>query len=93
MPKPNDRSPTGRPSDDEIARRAYELYLQRGSLPGYEVDDWLQAEAELVAAAARPSNESEEAQNAGTDRDPSSSRRGGGRRDATGSSTRRSLRQ
>ena len=36
---------------EEIAKRAYELYLQRGSIPGYEVEDWLQAEAELTAAA------------------------------------------
>ena len=35
------------PGQDEIARRAYELFLQRGSVPGHETDDWLQAEAEL----------------------------------------------
>jgi hypothetical protein len=40
------------PRREAIAKRAYELYLQRGSLPGYEVEDWLQAEAELTAAAA-----------------------------------------
>jgi hypothetical protein len=39
------------PAREDIAKRAYELYLQRGSLPGYELDDWLQAEAELIAAA------------------------------------------
>jgi hypothetical protein len=93
MAKPNDRSPTGRPSDDEIAKRAYELYLQRGSLPGYEVDDWLQAEAELAAAAARPTNATENAPDGSTDREPSPSRRGGGRRDAATPATRRSLRQ
>ena len=37
------------PGQDEIARRAYELFLQRGSVPGHETDDWLQAEAELSA--------------------------------------------
>ncbi|HVU52998.1 MAG TPA: DUF2934 domain-containing protein [Polyangia bacterium] len=40
------------PSQEAIARRAYELYLQRGSVPGYELEDWLTAEAELIAAAA-----------------------------------------
>lgn len=40
------------PPQEAIAKRAYELYLQRGSVPGYEVEDWLQAEAELTAAAA-----------------------------------------
>ena len=41
------------PSSEDIAKRAYELYLQRGSESGYEPEDWLQAEAELVAAASR----------------------------------------
>jgi len=31
-----------------IQHRAYELYLQRGKAHGHDVDDWLQAEAELV---------------------------------------------
>ena len=33
--------------DDEIRRRAYEIYLERGEQPGRELDDWLQAEREL----------------------------------------------
>jgi hypothetical protein len=33
--------------DDEIRRRAYELYEQRGSTPGNEADDWLTAEREV----------------------------------------------
>jgi hypothetical protein len=33
--------------DEEIRRRAYEIYLERGEQPGSEVDDWLQAEREL----------------------------------------------
>ena len=33
--------------EQEIRNRAYELYLQRGAQPGYEVEDWLQAEREL----------------------------------------------
>jgi hypothetical protein len=40
------------PLEDAIAKRAYELYLQRGSVSGYELEDWLAAEAELTAAAA-----------------------------------------
>jgi hypothetical protein len=40
------------PPQEAIAKRAYELYLQRGSVPGYELEDWLAAEAELTAAAA-----------------------------------------
>lgn len=33
--------------DEEIKRRAYEIYLERGEQPGRELDDWLQAEREL----------------------------------------------
>jgi hypothetical protein len=35
------------PSYKEIRRRTYEIYLERDGLGGNEVDDWLQAEAEL----------------------------------------------
>jgi hypothetical protein len=33
--------------EEEIRYRAYDIYLQRGAQPGYELDDWLQAEREL----------------------------------------------
>jgi hypothetical protein len=32
---------------EEIRRRAYEIYLERGQEPGRDFDDWLQAEREL----------------------------------------------
>jgi hypothetical protein len=32
---------------EEIRRRAYEIYRERGEQPGRELDDWLQAEREL----------------------------------------------
>jgi len=35
------------PSDEETAKRAYELWLARGATPGHDVDDWLEAEREL----------------------------------------------
>ncbi len=34
---------------EQIRRRAYELYEQRGRDDGHELDDWLQAESELEA--------------------------------------------
>jgi hypothetical protein len=46
-----------RPAYDDIARRAYELYQQRGSGDGQEVDDWLRAEAELRDAPGRRADE------------------------------------
>ena len=33
---------------DQIRRRAYELYEQRGSNDGRELSDWLQAESEVA---------------------------------------------
>jgi hypothetical protein len=35
------------PSGEEIARRAHELYVQRGGEPGKDVEDWVRAEKEL----------------------------------------------
>ena len=37
-----------RPTHQEIAARAYELYVQHGRRAGYDTDDWLQAEYELT---------------------------------------------
>jgi hypothetical protein len=85
MAKSNRAGGGPQPEQDEIARRAYELYLQRGSVPGHETDDWLQAEAELSAAAGQ----SEDRESPPPTRRPES---GGNRREA-GSSSRRALRQ
>jgi hypothetical protein len=32
---------------DEVAKRAYFNYVNEGSLPGHDVQDWLKAEADL----------------------------------------------
>jgi hypothetical protein len=37
-------------SDIEIARRAYELFEQRGGTHGHDIDDWLMAERDLEVA-------------------------------------------
>jgi Protein of unknown function (DUF2934) len=34
--------------EQAIRQRAYELYINRAMAPGHALDDWLQAEAELV---------------------------------------------
>ena len=34
-------------TENDIARRAYDLYLARGREDGHDVEDWLQAEREL----------------------------------------------
>ncbi len=38
--------------EEKIQKRAYELWLNRGPNPGSEVDDWLQAEAEILNSPA-----------------------------------------
>jgi hypothetical protein len=38
---------SARPSDEDIAIRAYEIYERDGRQPGTELQNWLQAEAEL----------------------------------------------
>jgi len=40
------------PSREEIERRAYEIYKQRGGATGSPDEDWLRAEQELRAAKA-----------------------------------------
>jgi hypothetical protein len=35
---------------EEIARRAYELYQARGFVDGFDVEDWLQAEQDIVGS-------------------------------------------
>jgi len=34
--------------DEKIRRRAYELYEQRGRTDGSDLEDWVQAEAEVL---------------------------------------------
>jgi hypothetical protein len=35
------------PKIEEIRHRAHEIFMERGSTPGNELDDWLRAEQEL----------------------------------------------
>ena len=36
-------------TEDSIRQRAYELYEERGFEHGHDMDDWLQAEAEVMS--------------------------------------------
>ncbi len=36
------------PTEEEIAQRAYEIFLQRGGDHGNDIEDWLQAERQLL---------------------------------------------
>jgi hypothetical protein len=44
------------PTEQQIASRAHQIFLERGATPGRDLDDWLQAERELKTAAAKPHN-------------------------------------
>lgn len=35
-------------SDEDVKKRAFEIYLERGELPGSPEVDWVRAEAELI---------------------------------------------
>jgi hypothetical protein len=39
-------------SEEQIRRRAYELYVQRGGTHGRHMDDWFRAESELRGRAS-----------------------------------------
>jgi hypothetical protein len=38
------------PLEEQVRKRAYELYVERGNESGSEVDDWFQAEQEVLMA-------------------------------------------
>ena len=39
--------------EEQVRRRAYELYEQRGKEEGHDLEDWLQAESELMKQRAK----------------------------------------
>ena len=47
---PTETRATESPVDiqEQVRRRAFDLYEQRGREDGHDLDDWLQAESELV---------------------------------------------
>ena len=45
---PGQRTP-GLPSENDIAARAYQLFVERGGEHGRDVDDWLLAKRELLS--------------------------------------------
>jgi DUF2934 family protein len=48
-PRPKNNDVMTSPSPDAIARRAFELFLERGGSHGHHLEDWLRAERELRA--------------------------------------------
>ena len=42
------------PTREEIALRAYHIYLERGGAPGNALEDWTRAERELLGKSSKP---------------------------------------
>jgi len=51
------------PTQEEIALRAYHIYLERGGMPGNELEDWIEAERQLVGASAKATENGKLAEN------------------------------
>jgi Protein of unknown function (DUF2934) len=45
--QPREMNGITNPADEEIAQRAYELYLARGGTDGHDLEDWLEARRQL----------------------------------------------
>jgi len=48
------RTTKTRPSHEDIASRAYQIFLERGGAPGNPLDDWTRAERELLQKKTKP---------------------------------------
>jgi len=58
-PKARKAAPAkSKPTQDQIATRAYEIYLERGSTPGDPMQDWLRAERELTESPKKSGSKS-----------------------------------
>lgn len=51
--EPAAEAPFGVPTHAEIAERAYQIYVSRGSRNGHAREDWLEAERDLRSAQVR----------------------------------------
>ena len=53
-PKVKSRTARKSPAPEDIALRAYQIYLERAGAPGNPLDDWTRAERELLAQNGNP---------------------------------------
>lgn len=52
-PRTKSKSAPKLSTHDKIARRAYEIYLERNGAPGNPLEDWVRAEREVLAKSKR----------------------------------------
>ena len=57
------RVATNQPTREEIALRAYQIYLERGGMPGSEVEDWIEAEHQLAGVNGKATENGKVAEN------------------------------
>ena len=50
----NGNGGNGHITSDEVAKKAYDLYLSRGGGHGADFDDWIEAEKQLKATQQQP---------------------------------------
>jgi hypothetical protein len=50
----NSHAANSHPTREQIALRAYEIYLDRGGASGNELEDWTRAERELLGSSTKP---------------------------------------
>ena len=48
------RTAEGYPTREEVELRAYQIYVERGGAHGQDVEDWLQAEREVIVKYGKP---------------------------------------
>jgi hypothetical protein len=49
QPATQEQEPAGQvPTFEQIRTRAFEIHVERGGIHGFDLDDWLQAERELL---------------------------------------------
>lgn len=53
------RTAKSTPTREEIALRAYQIYMERGGTPGHELEDWIRAEHELTEKNGKPRRKNE----------------------------------
>jgi DUF2934 family protein len=54
---PGTGSASDRPSEADIAARAYDRFRARGDEHGHDLDDWLEAERELLGEQDKAQNQ------------------------------------
>jgi hypothetical protein len=55
------QTPEGHPTREEMELRAHQIYVERGGAHGQDVEDWLQAERELLEKYGKTSLKSKAA--------------------------------